>query len=117
MVSTASCATPEEIRRIAQQVIDQFHPQRVILFGSYAYGEPTVDSDVDLLVVMETEPLLNMAARIAAAVDHPFPLDVLVRTPQDLEAAILRHGIFATEIATKGIVLYEAGDSRVDREG
>lgn len=118
MLPMTTRVAPEDIQRVTQQVIDQFHPQRVILFGSYAYGEPTVDSDVDLLVVMETEePLLNMAARIAAAVDHPFPLDILVRTPQDLEAAILRHGIFATEIATKGIVLYEAGDPRVDREG
>jgi uncharacterized protein len=118
MVSIGSRATPEDIRRVTQQVIEQFHPQKVILFGSYAYGEPTMDSDVDLLVVMETEePLLQTAAKIAASIDHPFPIDILVRTPRELEAAILRHGIFATEIATKGIVLYEAGDSRVDRQG
>jgi predicted nucleotidyltransferase len=98
-----------EIQRIAQQVAERFQPQKIILFGSYAYGEPTEDSDVDLLVVMETtEPALHVAARISAAVEHPFPLDILVRTPSELEAAFERKGIFAVEVATKGVVLYEA---------
>jgi predicted nucleotidyltransferase len=102
------------IRKVAQQVVEQFHPQKVILFGSYAYGQPTEDSDVDLLVVIDTdEPPLHMAAKIAATVEHPFPLDIVVRTPAQLAAAIQRRGVFATEVATKGITLYEAGDAGV----
>ncbi len=108
-------ATLDEIRRVTRQVVEHFHPQRVILFGSYAYGQPTEDSDVDLLVVMDTdEPPLHVAAKIAAAIEHPFPLDIVVRTPVELAAAVQRQGVFATEVATKGVTLYEAGDAGVD---
>jgi predicted nucleotidyltransferase len=107
-------ATLEEIRSVAQQIVRQFHPQKVILFGSYAYGQATEDSDVDLLVVMDTEePPLHAAAKIAATIEHPFPLDIVVRTPAEFTAAIQRRGVFATEVATKGVTLYEAGDTGV----
>ncbi|MBI4641521.1 MAG: nucleotidyltransferase domain-containing protein [Candidatus Tectomicrobia bacterium] len=98
-----------DIQKIVQQIVDYFHPQKVILFGSYAYGNPTKDSDVDLLVMLETdEKPLHVAARIAAAIDHPFALDILVFRPSELKASLERKGIFATEVITKGIVLYEA---------
>jgi predicted nucleotidyltransferase len=103
------------IRNVTRQIVRQFHPQKVILFGSYAYGQPTEDSDVDLLVVMDTdESPLHAAAKIAAAVEHPFPLDIVVRTPVEFASAVHRRGVFATEVATKGITLYEAGDAGVD---
>jgi len=103
------------IRNVTRQIVQQFHPQKVILFGSYAYGQPTEDSDVDLLVVMDTdESLLHMAAKIAAAIEHPFPLDIVVRTPVEFASAVHRKGVFATDVVTKGITLYEAGDARVD---
>jgi predicted nucleotidyltransferase len=107
--------TLEGIRNVIRQIVQQFHPQKVILFGSYAYGQPTEDSDVDLLVVMDTdESPLHAAAKIAAAVEHPFPLDIVVRTPVEFASAVHRRGVFATEVATKGITLYEAGDAGVD---
>ena len=103
------------IRNVTRQIVQQFHPQKVILFGSYAYGQPTEDSDVDLLVVMDTdESPLHVAAEIAAAIEHPFPLDIVVRTPVEFASAVHRRGVFATEVATKGITLYEAGDAGVD---
>jgi uncharacterized protein len=98
-----------EMQRVVQQIVDRFHPQKIILFGSYAYGAPTEDSDVDLLVVMETtESLLRTATSISAAIDHPFPLDIMVIKPEQLQAALERRAIFATEVASKGVVLYEA---------
>ncbi len=104
----------EGIRRVTQQVVEQFHPQKVILFGSYAHGQPTEDSDVDLLVVMDIdEPPLHMAAKIAATIEHPFSLDIVVRTPTEFAAAVQRKGVFATEVATKGVTLYEAGNAGV----
>ena len=106
--------TLEGIRNVTRQIVQQFHPQKVILFGSYAYGQPTEDSDVDLLVVMDTdESPLHVAAKIAAAIEHPFPLDIVVRTPVEFASAVHRKGVFATEVATKGITLYEAGDAGV----
>jgi uncharacterized protein len=102
------------IQNVTQQIVQQFHPQKVILFGSYAYGQPTEDSDVDLLVVMDTdESPLHVAAKIAAAIEHPFPLDIVVRTPLEFASAVHRKGVFVTEVATKGITLYEAGDAGV----
>jgi len=104
----------EGIRNVTGQIVRQFHPQKVVLFGSYAYGQPTADSDVDLLVLMDLdEPPLHVAAKIAAAIEHPFPLDIVVHTPTEFIAAIRRKGVFATEVATKGITLYEAGDAGV----
>src|SRR5438105_7604894 len=89
------------IRNVTRQIVHQFHPQKVILFGSYAYGQPTEDSDVDLLVVMDTdEPPLHVAAKIAATIEHPFPLDIVVRTPAEFAAAVQRKGVFAIEVAT-----------------
>ena len=108
----------EGIRRVTRQVVEQFHPQKVILFGSYAYGQPTEDSDVDLLVVMPTEENpLHTAARISAAVDHPFPLDLLVIRPSDLVVALQEQNIFETEVVKKGVILYEAEDQGVDQQG
>jgi predicted nucleotidyltransferase len=98
-----------DIQRIVQQIVERFDPQKVILFGSYASGKPTKDSDVDLLVVMDTdEEPIHAAARIAGAIDHPFALDVLVFKPSTLKASFERKGSFATEVMTKGKVLYEA---------
>jgi predicted nucleotidyltransferase len=102
-------ATLDDIREIVQQIVERFRPQKVILFGSYAQGTPTKDSDVDLLVIMETnEQALHAAARISAAIDHPFPLDILVFRPSDLKASLERRGVFATEVMAKGLVLHEA---------
>ena len=101
------------IHKIVQQIVDRFRPQRVILFGSHAYGNPSEDSDVDLLVVMQTdENPLHTAARISASVDHPFPLDIIVVRPPDLVVALQGKNIFETEVVKKGAILYEAEDQR-----
>ena len=109
MAEVKTLVSLTEIQQVAQQIVERFQPQQVILFGSYAHGQPTTDSDVDLLVIMETEEQpLHTAARISAAIDHPFPLDILVFTPSMFKASLERKGVFATEVATKGVVLYEA---------
>jgi len=115
MAHTQTPVTLDEIERIVRQIATRFHPQKVILFGSYAYGEPTPDSDVDLLVIMETEGNpLRTAGNISAAVDHPFPLDILVMTPTYFAESLAEKDIFETQVATKGIVLYEAPNPRMD---
>lgn len=109
MAEVKTTVTLKDIQKIVQQIVEHFHPQRVILFGSYAYGQPTEGSDVDLLVVMETdEKSLHAAARIAASVDHPFPLDIIVRRPLDLEAYLAEKNVFETQVITRRITLYEA---------
>src|SRR5262245_17857384 len=73
------------IRRFARQIADRFQPQKIILFGSYAYGTPHNESDVDLLVVMPASDVVNMAIRISLAFEHVFSMDLIVRTPKQME--------------------------------
>jgi uncharacterized protein len=99
----------KHLQTIVQQIVHGFHPQKVILFGSYAYGAPTEDSDLDLRVVMDAggRPI-RATADIAAAIDHPLPLDIIVFEPQQLQHALEREFSFAMEVTTRGLVLYEA---------
>ena len=62
------------IRRFACQVADRFHPEKIVLFGSRAYGSPHADSDVDLLVIMEARNEIDAAIRIQTLLLPPFPL-------------------------------------------
>src|SRR5713101_6179605 len=73
------------IRRYARAIAEQFHPDKIILFGSHAYGTPHEDSDVDLLVVMPARNQIDQALRIDRAIDPPFLLDLIVRTPRNLK--------------------------------
>src|SRR5437588_9059508 len=73
------------IRKFARQIAERFHPDAIVLFGSYAYGKPTPDSDVDLLVVMPTPNQIEQAVRID---ERGFPLDLIVGTPRALAQAI-----------------------------
>ena len=108
-------AAIEDIRELAKQIALQFHPQKVILFGSHAEGRATEESDADLLVIMNTqERTLRQAARIAGAIPHPFPIDILVRTPAQIKERLNWGDSFLRPILEKGIVLYEASDSGMD---
>jgi predicted nucleotidyltransferase len=74
------------IRRYARAVAEEFHPDQIFLFGSYAYGTPHEASDVDLLVVMPARDRHAQAVRTLMRLAAPFPLDLLVRAPKDAYA-------------------------------
>src|SRR5580700_8118392 len=95
------------IRDFARQVAERFRPDKIVLFGSYAYGIPHADSDVDILVIMPTRNQLDQAFKIRLAVRAPFPMDLLVRTPKELKWRLADGDLFHTKILTKGKVLYE----------
>jgi predicted nucleotidyltransferase len=105
------------IRRFARQVAERFKPDKIILFGSYAYGTPHEDSDVDILVVMPTRNELDQSVRISLAVDYNFPLDLLVRTPRNMAWRLAEGDSFLREVVTRGKVLYEKADGRVGAKG
>jgi predicted nucleotidyltransferase len=96
------------IRRFARQVAERFHPEKIILFGSYAYGQPHADSDVDILVIMPARDERTQALRICHAVPRSFPMDLIVRTPENLHWRLEEGDWFLREIFSKGKVLYEA---------
>ena len=105
------------IRRFARQVAEKFQPDKIILFGSYAYGTPHKDSDVDILVIMPAYNQGSKARRICWEVPAPFPMDLIVRTPKELSWRLAEGDLFHTEIVSKGKVLYEKGHARVGAKG
>ena len=97
---------PQAVKKIANAL----KPEKIILFGSYAYGNPTPDSDVDSLVVMETNATQKDRYLAASRLLRPrqFPIDVIVKTPKEIERALSNKGnFFLREIIVKGKVLYE----------
>src|SRR5216683_3787845 len=105
------------IRRFARQVAERFQPDKIILFGSYAYGTPHADSDVDILVIMPARNQLDQAVKIELACDPPFPLDIIVRTPHNMQWRLAEGESFLREITTRGKVLYEKDHARVVAQG
>jgi len=102
-----------KIRAFSDAIARGFHPQRIVLFGSYAYGKPTEHSDVDLLVIMNRTRHKGerMSVRIRHAIPRDFPLDLLVRTPTDVAKRLQWSDPFMCELLEKGKVLYEANDA------
>ena|SRR5947209_4200283 len=105
------------IRRFARGVAEKFRPEQIILFGSHAYGTPHADSDVDVLVIMSARNRHRQAVRIRWAVPAPFPMDLLVRTPQEVRRRLQEGDTFLTRIFSDGKILYESGDARVGAQG
>src|SRR5579862_9699461 len=73
------------IHRYARAIAEEFHPEKIILFGSHAYGTPHEESDVDLLVVMPTRDPHSQKVRIQYRLTPPFPVDLIIRTPKQVK--------------------------------
>jgi predicted nucleotidyltransferase len=105
------------IRDFARRVAKRFQPDKIILFGSHAYGTPNADSDVDILVVMPAYNQRSKAHKIRMVVPAPFPMDLIVRTPDTLKWRLEEGDSFLREITSKGKVLYEKADGGVGAKG
>lgn len=98
-----------QIRRYCDAIADAFRPQKIVLFGSYAYGTPGDDSDVDVLVVMpENRYRRDLDTRIRTRVPAGFPVDVIVEPERRLARRLADQECFVTEIINRGKVMYEA---------
>ena len=93
-----------EIQATCDDIVRAFSPLRVILFGSYAYGTPTEDSDVDMFVVMEAQ---QQVSEMRKRIPRRIPLDLHVRCPQDIAYRVAHNDWFLREVFEKGDVLYE----------
>ena len=101
--------TLRKIKKMSEAIVERFKPQRVILFGSWAHGKPSGDSDVDLMVIMDSpQGSLRQGAAISKSVDHIFPLDIVVKTPEEVRRRLDEGDPFLREVITRGKVLYEA---------
>jgi predicted nucleotidyltransferase len=98
----------KEIEEKVRPIIEKFRPEKIILFGSYAAGNPTPASDVDLLVILNTDrSTLELAAEVSSSIKHSFPMDILVRTPQEIAKRLQYGDFFIRDIMETGKVLYE----------
>lgn len=102
--------TERDIQALADRIAAEFRPQKIILFGSRAYGTPHEDSDVDLLVVMETTPSHRRAAVEILGRVHPrtFAVDLIVRTPDEMRWRYMGGDPIIGDAVDRGRVLYEA---------
>ena len=98
-----------KINNLANQIVSQFKPQKIILFGSYAYGTPTPDSDVDLMVVMphKGSPSIQ-AAKIRKKIHAGFPMDIVVRSAAEIHRRLNMGDHFIKEVIEQGQPIYES---------
>ena len=98
-----------KIKELAGRIAKEFKPERIVLFGSYADGTPTVDSDVDLLVVMPFDGRsVDESVKIRMALRPAFPLDLIIRTSEMIQERIRQGDTFLIDIMENGKVLYAA---------
>jgi len=101
-----------DIEKIEKEIIERLkplQPEKIILFGSYATGRATDDSDIDMLVIMPFDgSAINKSAEMRLSLSSKYSIDLLVRTPQQIKQRLELGDCFYQEILDKGKVLYEA---------
>ena len=98
----------EAIDYVVWQIAEKFQPLKIILFGSYAYGNPRPESDVDVLVIMDSAlKESELSFQIRKSIEYNFGIDLVVKTPNDLKRRIDLGDVFLKEIVRKGKVVYE----------
>ncbi len=108
VITGKRCATDEEIFKKANLIIRKFDPEKIILFGSYATGNPVPDSVVDLFIIMNSDkPSWEKSIEVSLALKHTFPIDIIVNTPEETDNRLNAGDFFINDIIKKGRVLYE----------
>ena len=99
----------KSLRPAIQKIVQELNPEKIVLFGSYAYGMPNPHSDVDLLVIMKTKASLKDRSWAVSRLllPRPFPVDILVKTPGEVKKGLETGDFFLKEILTRGKVLYD----------
>jgi len=107
----ADAKVRETILEIMEKIKQQYQPSKIVLFGSYAYGQPDRDSDIDLLIIKDTsERPIDRRVTVARMVSDPkrlIPFEPIVLTPEEVRERIEVGDQFLKEILDKGEVLYE----------
>lgn len=97
----------QKLQEITRRLVDQYTPEKIILFGSYAWGTPDENSDVDLFIVKKTDNTRATAREIDGSIfPRPFPIDIIVYTPDQVTQNIEAGDFFIQDILHKGKILY-----------
>lgn len=98
------------IMKIAEKIKDKYNPEKIILFGSYAYGKPTRHSDIDILVIKKTKARhIDRAVKIRQIIEEEnrlVAIESLVYTPKEIDNRLKMEDDFIKTIIEKGVVLY-----------
>ena len=110
MTETHIPAFEQELQEVIRRIIESYAPQKIILFGSYAYGRPTPDSDFDLLILKETEEPPRQRRFIVRKIVWPLPINTpvepIVLTQSELDQRLKLKDQFIQEIVSRGRLLY-----------
>ena len=113
MTALPRLTAADELRQIVQRIVETYAPDKIILFGSYAYGQPGPDSDYDLLIIKDsTARPIDRRVEVGMAllpILKETPVEPLVLTPAELDDRLKIGDQFFREIVNKGKVLYERG--------
>jgi|SRR3989344_7020234 len=99
----------QQLQPIVNKIVESFHPKKIVLFGSYAWGQPSKNSDVDLLIIKgdSKKNTREMAIELEQILSpRALPLDLLVYKPEQIEKRLSINDSFVSKIINKGIVLY-----------
>ena len=97
-----------QIRQLCKRIAQEFKPEKIVLFGSHAYGQPTPESDLDLLVIMQFDgDPLEQAVAMLNRLNVLLPVDLLVRTPEQIRHRLEMGDSFMRDIVERGKVMYE----------
>ena len=98
----------KEVQNIKQQIITKYSPEKIILFGSAARNEFSEDSDIDILVIKKTDKSkFDRMCKLRRLIEYNIPLDLIIYTPEEIEAAKKNNNNFFNTICSEGVVLYE----------
>jgi predicted nucleotidyltransferase len=102
--------TEEKIKKVTKKIVDEFQPEKIILFGSQVWGKANKDSDIDLFIVKRSsKKRIDRAREVRLKLfGHKFPaMDILVYTPEEVERSINEYkNLFIEDILRHGRVLY-----------
>jgi predicted nucleotidyltransferase len=99
----------DTLEEMTRRIVERFHPDRIIVFGSYVKGTPTADSDLDILIVMPVEGSRRSKANEIDLVlaDRVVPVDLIVVTPEQYDRQKDMIGTIVREAVLDGTVIYE----------
>lgn len=97
-----------DIKNSVRKIVKSYNPEKIILFGSYANGDPTPESDVDLLIIADTDKSnWDVSIDISLLLKHTFPIDIIVKTSNEISNRIKNGDFFLSNILENGRVMYE----------
>ncbi len=104
---------PEQVQDVVDRIVEGYDMEKIIIFGSYARGDWTEDSDLDLLVIKETEarPFDRIGEVSGFCWPRSLGLDILVQTPSELEDALVQGDLFVRRIVREGVVVHDRASS------